>query len=181
MSFVLYLVALAGLIIAAVSMPASAQTPVAPKPETVLSQPAEPTPPEWVVTCAPTADPNKTTCQMAQARYEPETGQPLVSAVIRPQAEDRHMGMLLSLPHGVYFPPGLSIRVDHGDSTDVAIQTSDAKGVYAALPLSDELITAMKLGKTLNIAMRFADGRDVVVPLTLEGFTAAYEKLTSLL
>jgi invasion protein IalB len=39
----------------------------------------------------------------------------------------------------------------------------------------------MRLGKALNVAMRFADGRDVVVQLTLDGFTAALDKLTSLL
>jgi invasion protein IalB len=89
--------------------------------------------------------------------------------------------MLLSLPHGLYFPPGLSIAIDRGKATNVAIQTSDQNGAYAAMPLTDDLITAMKLGKNLNIAMRFADGRDVVAPLTLSGFGAALEKLTSLL
>jgi invasion protein IalB len=133
------------------------------------------------VTCTPGADPAKSTCQMVRVVYVEETGQPIVSITIRPQAEDRRMGMLLALPHGLYFPPGLSITVDHGETTNVAIQTSDKNGAYAALPLSDDLIEAMKLGKELNISMRFADGRDVVVPLTLDGFTAAYDKLTSLL
>lgn len=179
----LYLVAVAaGLAVSALLAPALAQTPVA-APEGLgeLSESAGPTPPEWVVTCAPGADAAKTTCQMAQALFVTETGQPLITATIRPQAEDRRMGMLLSLPHGLYFPPGLSIAIDHGSTTNVAIQTSDSKGAYAALPLTDDLITAMKLGKSLNIAMRYADGRDQVVPLTLKGFSAAFEKLTSLL
>lgn len=179
----LYLVAVVGLVIGALAAPASAQTAaVTPEPALDLTEPAAPVaPPEWVVTCAPGTDPEKTTCQMTQVIYTEETGRPLVSAVIRPQSEDRRMGMLLTLPHGLYFPPGLTITVDHGESTNVAIQTSDQNGVYAALPLSEELITAMKLGRTLNIAMRFADGREETVPVTLTGFTAALDKLTSLL
>ncbi len=179
----LYLVAVAaGLAVATLQMPARAQTAVAaPEGLVELSEAPEPAPPEWVVTCSPAADGTKGTCQMTQVLFAEGTGQPLISATIRPQAEDKRMGMLLSLPHGLYFPPGLTIAIDQGRATNVAIQTSDQKGAYAALPLTDELLMAMKLGKHLNIAMRFADGRDMVVPLTLDGFSAALDKLTSLL
>jgi invasion protein IalB len=185
MAFPLYLVTVAGLAAGLLLTAAEAQTP-APLPETLLDLPdtteaPEAPPPDWVVTCTPVADQAKTTCQMAQVLYVEETGQPMVSVTIRPQAEDRHMGMLLALPHGLYFPPGLTITVDHGEATTVAIQTSDKNGAYAALPLTEDFIEAMKLGRELNISMRFADGRDVIVPLTLDGFTAAYGKLTSLL
>jgi invasion protein IalB len=187
-----YLVAIAGLLVGALFAPALGQTPAAPPAAadeplrslalTLPEDPAsdQPTPPEWVVTCSPGADPAKTTCQMVQALFA-ETGQPIVSATIRPQAEDRRMGMLLTLPHGVYFPPGLTITIDRGRAMNVDIQTSDQNGVYAALPLTEDLITAMRLGRKLNIAMRFADGRDEIVPLTLNGFSAALERLTSLL
>jgi invasion protein IalB len=174
--------AVVGLAIGTLLMPVQAQTPVvAPEGLEELSEATGAAPPEWVVTCAPGTDAAKTTCQMTQILFVTETGQPLVSATIRPQAEDRRMGMLLALPHGLYFPPGLTIAIDHGEATNVAIQTSDQNGAYAAMPLTDDLITAMKLGRSLNIAMRFADGRDMVVPLTLKGFSAALEKLTSLL
>jgi invasion protein IalB len=188
-----YLVAIAGLVVGALFAPALGQTPAAPPAAAVeplraldlapTEDPdiAEPTSPEWVVTCSPGADDAaKTTCQMVQALFG-ENGQPTVSATIRPQAEDRRMGMLLTLPHGVYFPPGLTITIDRGRAMNVDIQTSDQNGVYAALPLTEDLITAMRLGRKLNIAMRFADGRDEIVPLTLNGFSAALERLTSLL
>lgn len=177
-----YLVVVAVLAVGIFVAPVFAQTPAAP-PEASSEPLAEPdsAAPEWVVTCAPSADQTRTTCQMEQILFLAETGQPLVSAVVRPQAEDSRMAMLLSLPHGLYFPQGLTITIDGGESTNVAIQTSDQKGAYAALPLTDELVTAMKLGKTLKISMRFADGRDTEVALTLNGFTAALEKLTSLL
>lgn len=184
MAFVAYVLSVFGLLLGLTAPAAYAQQPDASVEASAgVEDPAEagPTPPDWVVTCAPGTDPTKTTCQMAQSLVVEETGKLLVSVVIRPQTEDRRMGMLLTLPHGLYFPPGLSIRVDQGEATDVAIQTSDQNGVYAALPLTDELVTAMKLGRSLNIAMQFADGREEVVPLTLEGFTAAMEKLTSLL
>jgi invasion protein IalB len=178
--FPLYFVVIGVLAYGALSTPGLAQTPAVPP--VAIGEGAELAPPEWVVTCTPgNADPAKTTCQMEQILFVAETGQPLVSAVIRPQAEDRRMAMLLSLPHGLYFPPGLTITIDQGEATTVAIQTSDQKGAYAAMPLTDDLVAAMKLGKRLNIAMRFADGRDEVVPLTLAGFTSALEKLTSLL
>ncbi len=185
MSLVVYRVAVLGLVIGTLAStvhaqdtPAEAlQVPV----ELTDTEDAGPTPPDWVVTCTPDTDATKSTCQMAQSLFAEETGQPLVQAVIRPQSEDRQMGMLLTLPHGLYFPPGLSIRVDQGKVTDVAIQTSDQSGVYAAMPLTEEFVTAMKLGNNLNIALQYADGREVVLPLTLMGFTAAMEKLTSLL
>ncbi|OWK20680.1 hypothetical protein AJ88_26825 [Mesorhizobium amorphae CCBAU 01583] len=62
--------------------------------------------------------------------------------------------MLLALTHGLFLPSGASYQIDTGQKATVAIQTSDQNGAYAAVPLTPELITAMKAGTNLNIGMK---------------------------
>lgn len=44
--------------------------------------------------------------------------------------------MLIRFFHGVFLPPGVSVKVDGGQPTAIAFQKSDRLGVYAALPLT---------------------------------------------
>jgi invasion protein IalB len=45
------------------------------------------------------------------------------------------------------------------------------------LPLSTELLAAMKTGTNLNIGMETATREPITIPVTLAGFTAAIDKL----
>jgi invasion protein IalB len=131
----------------------------------------------WVVNCASGASGGALECQMSQNLTEAKTGQRVLTVTIRKQAKDGAMAMLLALPHGLFIPAGASYQIDAGEKKAVAIQTSDQNGAYAAVPLDKALITALKTGTNLNIGMESVTRKPVAIPLSLNGFTAAIDKL----
>ena len=170
--------AFAGLLWAGIgSVPASAQE--AAKPEAPAAQAPAPEKPAvaWTVNCASGANAGALECQMSQNLTESKTGQRVLTVTIRKQPKDGAMAMLLALPHGLFIPAGASYQIDASEKKTVAIQTSDQNGAYAAVPLNADLIKALKTGTSLNIGMESVTRNPVTIPVSLNGFTAAIDKL----
>ncbi|MGN6305569.1 MAG: invasion associated locus B family protein [Mesorhizobium sp.] len=140
------------------------------------AQPAERDNP-WVVNCSTGTTGTTLECQVSQNLSEAKTGQRVLTVTVRRQNDSAALAMILALPHGLYLPAGASYQIDAGQKATVAIQTSDQNGAYAALPLSTELLAAMKTGTNLNIGMETATRKPITIPVTLAGFTAAIDKL----
>ena len=142
-------------------------------------QPQAATPPAnpWVVNCSSGQSGTALQCQMSQNLTEAQTGQRVLTVTIRPQPGESRMAMLLALPHGLYLPAGATYQIDSGQKATAVIQTSDQNGAYAAVPLVDELVQAMKAGTTLNVTIESVTRNPVTIPVTLSGFTAAFTKL----
>lgn len=140
------------------------------------AQPAERGNP-WVVNCSTGTTGTTLECQVSQNLTEAKTGQRVLTVTVRRQNDSAALAMILALPHGLYLPAGASYQIDAGQKATVAIQTSDQNGAYAALPLSTELLAAMKTGTNLNIGMETATRKPITIPVTLAGFTAAIDKL----
>jgi invasion protein IalB len=134
----------------------------------------------WVVNCASGANAGALECQMSQNLTEAKTGQRVLTVTIRKQQKDGAMAMLLALPHGLFIPAGASYQIDAGEKKSVAIQTSDQNGAYAAVPLDAALVAALKTGTNLNIGMESVTRKPVAIPLSLNGFTAAIDKLDAI-
>jgi len=85
---------------------------------------------------------------------------------------------VLTLPLGIFLPPGLTFGVDKNKPINVPVQTCMPAGCRAVLPLNDELIAQMKKGNQGQV--RFFDGqrRELGVPVSLLGFTAGFGALT---
>jgi Invasion protein B, involved in pathogenesis len=143
---------------------------------------ADPAKPQnaWVVNCSTGMSGTAFECQMSQNLTASNTGQRVLTVTIRKNAADGGMAMLFALPHGLFLPAGASYQIDAGAKAQVAIQTSDQNGAYAAVPMDDKLIGALKAGTTLNVGMESVGRKEVVIPVSLAGFTAAIDKLASL-
>lgn len=132
----------------------------------------------WVLNCASGAS-GALECQMSQNLTEAKSGQRVLTVTIRKQPQDGALAMLLALPHGLYLPGGATYQIDQGPKNAVVIQTSDQNGAYAAVPLNDTLIAALKAGTAMNIGMESVTRSAVSIPLSLKGFTAAFDKLSA--
>ncbi len=156
------------------SVPVSAQE--------AAKKPAEKKPvAAWQVNCSPTSDPNILACQMVQNLTLAKTGQRLLTVVIKPQPkhEKKEPAIVLSLPHGLFLPSGVSLQVDDGKKTTLAIRTSDKNGAYTATALNTDFITAMKAGNAMKVTMTANNKKPITVSVSLLGFTAAFNKINS--
>jgi len=118
-------------------------------------------------------------CQMVQNVVVKDTNQRLLTVVIRPQAGSANHTLTLALPHGVDFLKGVQVAIDDKDATSVPVQTSNQQGAFANLPISDDMLAELKAGTSVKISFQAVSGQSFAVPLSLIGFTAAYEKLSA--
>lgn len=143
----------------ACSSPATAQTPAEPHGD-------------WVVQCADDG-PQASRCQMAQTLTADGTGQHVMTMIVRPADGGTGLTALVQLPHGLYLPGGIALQVDGGAPVPALIQTSDAGGVYASVPLPAGLVDAMRAGRSLTVAMQSVKREPIALTVSLAGFTAA--------
>lgn len=152
--------------------------PAQSKPAETNAKPADANP--WAVNCSSGSATTELQCQVSQNLTEAKTGQRVLTVTVRRDNGNGSLAMLLALPHGLFLPSGASFQIDQGQKTTIAIQTSDQNGAYAAMPLSADLIKAMKSGTNLNIGMESVTRKPVTIPVSLAGFTAAVAKLESI-
>lgn len=129
----------------------------------------------WSVTCDTAGETAR--CTMLQnlvTQNEPQ--QRLLTVFVQTDPAGTRT-LLLALPHGLFLPSGAQIQIDGGEATRLVIQTSDANGAYAGAEMTAELLAALRQGRTLTVTFQSAQRQTIAVPVTLSGFSAAYERL----
>lgn len=133
--------------------------------------------PNWIVNCSNQASPDKLNCTMSQTIQTADTRQRVLAATISGGSGSRIL--VLALPHGLDLPSGVVLGVDTGKTEKFPINTSDANAAYARIPLSAEILLAMKAGSKINLQATGALGRTINLELSLDGFSKAYDLMAS--
>jgi len=128
----------------------------------------------WTVACAEPAAGQPRSCRLAaQAILQPQN-QRLLGAVLLRQPETRTLSLVFQMPHGAALPAGLAWQVDEAEPQRLAFQTSDAEGLYAGVPVADDLLAALRRGSTLRVSFMVAARREpLTVSLPLAQFAEA--------
>ena len=72
---------------------------------------------------------------------------------------------------------GIGFDIDGASAQKLELQTCDRGGCYASGPLTAEVLSAMQNGQKLNIVFQNMQKQPITLPMSLIGFTAAYQKL----
>jgi len=155
--------------------PAAQATP-APAPADGAAANAPP-PPGWVARCSSASRGAPLECAIEQTAVLTKTGQLIVLINVRVPAETRAPVAIVQLPLGLNLPAGARLQVDDGKSSDLPIQTCEARGCYANVPVAPDLLAAMKSGKQLKISFQNLAKETITIPMLLTDFAAAYEKI----
>jgi invasion protein IalB len=164
------------------ALPAAAQTP---KDGRVPGQPTQQQPSQqqpnqqpWSIACAGRGNSADLVCSASQTLVAKNTGQrALAVSISRSQQSAGSYVARFSLPHGVSLPDGIEVGIDQSPRTKHVIGVADQNGSYAVVPLDEARIAAMKRGSILNVRIKGATGDEVILQLSLAGFTAALAKL----
>ena len=73
-----------------------------------------------------------------------QTGQRLLTVIVRPPSNAEGPAPMLNLPHGVFRPSGATVQVDTVKPIMLPIQTSGPQGAYAGAPTAKDLLAAMQ-------------------------------------
>jgi invasion protein IalB len=140
---------------------------------------AQPAPSAWAVTCTDQLKP-QFSCEMTQNILDQQSGGQVVLLSVKPSSDGGAPAMIVRALHGVYLPAGLSLKVDNGAATALPFQKSDRLGVYAALPLTSQIVGDMKKGAEIHLSMQLNKDQPFVIIARLNGFGPAYDKISQL-
>ena len=134
-------------------------------------------PPGWIARCSSANRSAPLECAIEQTAVLTKTGQLIVLINVRVPADTRAPIALVQLPLGLNLPAGAKLQVDDGKTSDLQIQTCEARGCYANLQISPEMLTALKSGKQLKVSFQNMAKETITIPMPLADFAAAYEKI----
>ncbi|HEV7719516.1 MAG TPA: invasion associated locus B family protein [Arsenicitalea sp.] len=147
--------------------------------ETVLGGNAEPSAPPaavWETRCVSDGRQVVADCSIVQRAVVQKTGQ-LVGMVTVRTAPGGKPTLLTSTPLGLFIPGGVNVDVDGTSPQKLDLQTCDRNGCLASLAISDGLLGAMQKGQKFNVSFQGMNKQMVTLPMSLAGFTAAYQKI----
>ena len=96
---------------------------------------------------------------------------------VRVPAETRAPVAIVQLPLGLNLPAGAKLQVDDGKTSDLQVQTCEARGCYANVQISPDLLAAIKSGKQLKVSFQNLAKETITIPMPLADFATAYEKI----
>jgi invasion protein IalB len=149
-------------------------TTPAPAPSSAAPAPAQP---GWAARCSSPSRDAQLECAMEQNAVLTKTGQLVVLVNIRVPGDTRAPIALVQLPLGLNLQAGAKFQVDDGKSADLPIQTCENRGCYASVPISPETLNALRAGKQLKISFQDLAKETITIPLSLNDFSAAYDKI----
>jgi len=129
----------------------------------------------WATQCTAKTRLAALECSVQQSIVKADTRQLIATFGIRIPPETRAPVMMIQLPLGLYVPAGVALHVDQGQAVALPIQTCDATGCYAGIPVAAEFLGQLRSGKTLRITFENLAQSKVELPLPLAGFASAYD------
>jgi invasion protein IalB len=150
--------------------------PTAPSPAPQTETPPTPQP-GWAARCTSANRNAPLECAIEQTAVLSKTGQLLVLVNIRVPSDTHAPVALVQLPLGLNLPGGAKLQVDEGKIIDVQIQTCEARGCYASLPIAPDLLATLRSGKQLKVSFQNLGKETITIPMPLTDFAAAYDKI----
>ena len=156
---------------------AKGQAPTQATPTPSPSTAPAPAQPGWAARCSSPGRDAPLECAIEQNAILTKTGQLVVLVNIRVPGDTRAPVALVQLPLGLNLQAGAKFQVDDGKSVDLPVQTCENRGCYASIPISPEMLAALKAGKQLKISFQDLAKETIAIPMPLNDFTAAYDKI----
>jgi invasion protein IalB len=126
----------------------------------------------WAVTCAEAPPGTPRDCRLSATALLQPQGIRLLTAIVSRQPETRSLALIFLVPHGAAVPAGLAWQIDESEPQRLGFQVSDADGLYVGVPVSDDILAALRRGSALRVTYVVAARREplaVALPLAQFG------------
>lgn len=129
---------------------------------------------EWNVRCSG-EEGVANVCETYRNLYLTDNNQRILHIAIGHVPDEDSAVAILIAPLGVSLPEGMQLRVDEGEQSEFAYRSCATDGCRARAPLDTGMLDAMRAGAELRVTIAEVSGRRIVIPVSLTGFTAAFE------
>jgi invasion protein IalB len=132
----------------------------------------------WNLVCSTTSE----RCAMEQAGKDADGNDVLIVNIRKITPRDTPDGSLdtvisVLVPLGVLLEPGLGIQIDGGKTISGRFVQCERSGCLMEAPMPPQMVAAMKKGVTAKFIMAIPPNRRVEAPVSLSGFTAAFNSI----
>lgn len=128
---------------------------------------------DWAKICEPR--PNKSSrCYLLQTVQQ--NAKTIMVVVIAHSAEGDRVGAMIDAPLGLDLPAGLKVQAAKTIKT-ISFEQCLSSGCRAFITLTDDLLEVLKKGDTFTVTGRIADGDEIEIPISPNGFKKAFEAL----
>lgn len=131
----------------------------------------------WSIICDVPAGASAEQCALMQNVVAEDRKEVGLSVVVLKTADNKARILRVLAPLGVILPNGLGLNIDGKDLGRAYFVRCLQDGCYAEVILKDELITAMRTGKSATFIIFETPEEGIGIPVDLAGFEEGYAKL----
>ncbi|WP_299081521.1 invasion associated locus B family protein [uncultured Ruegeria sp.] len=129
----------------------------------------------WTVNCAQEAGQKQ--CAMSQSLNLQNQSGLLLRMELQRGEEDGASGIII-VPFGLDIAKGVSLSIDGGPRWNLPMRTCQNFGCVIPVTMGSAIVQEMKESSTIQISLYTLDGgKTLEVPVSLAGFTAAFDAL----
>lgn len=137
---------------------------------------AQELPSAWGTRCEKDAKGRAQACEMYQRLVDMQSGMRVAEFAIGFHGGNTARGVIV-LPLGILLPGGVTMSIDDQESFKFSVRYCTAQGCIAHVDLDDNLIALMKANGQAIFRYRTYQGEMIKMPMTLAGFTKAYNEI----
>lgn len=123
---------------------------------------------EWARLCEQPAGLDRSVCHLAQVRTDENSGQVVAQIAISRDRDSGKLGLLLTVPLGIWLPDGLSVSLDGEPLRRVPIATCAPDGCVTGFAINAKEEAALLAAKSMVLVFS-ADGQAFEVDVPLDG------------
>ena len=132
---------------------------------------------DWGLHCRASEAESGKFCRLFQRLVIEDSKQVALEVLVKPPVSGQAAEVVMLLPLGIFLPADLILKVDDTDQVAVEFERCYPDGCVARFPLSDEMRNRFQKGNVAEVRVRDDPAREVVLKISLAGFTAAYRAL----
>jgi len=135
---------------------------------------------DWELVCKPRADAatpkaESASCRLQQAQAV--NGGKDVVFLFNIARQGKQRIAIISTPLNVYLPAGLELKIDGGQTQRVIFETCNVSGCHAGFALSGSLLSALRKGNVLTVALKDTKATTIPLKVSLNGVSAGIDGL----
>jgi len=130
----------------------------------------------WQFTCV--SEQNQKICDLREFVFDSNTNEVVsyLSVTINPEKLTQ---MQIAFPHAVNLKIPVKLQVDDNSPIDLNYAYCNQSACFVAEIIGDNFVNFFKSGNQISIKVLFLDNREATITYSLSGFTAGYNKLSS--
>ncbi len=132
---------------------------------------------DWTVQCQVVN--NVKQCAISQQQQQ-QNGQRVLAVEFQPNSEGGVSGIAV-MPFGLKLSEGVKLQIDdQAELPAIAFSTCLPAGCILPIQLDAKNVAASQAGQALKLKSASVDGREMTLPVSLKGFSAALDRVSKL-